>query len=59
LAFRDYLGNVLRFTESEIKAGKTKDDIVKAKGIPGSPEWQGDGIERPLSAAYMELTADK
>jgi len=59
LAFRDYLGNVLRFTESEIKAGKTKDDIIKAKGIPGSPEWQGDGIERPLSAAYLELTADK
>jgi cyclase len=57
LAFRDYLGNVLKFTEGEIKAGKTKEEIIKATEIPGSPEWKGDGIERPLTAAYMELTA--
>ena len=55
-AFRDYLGNVLKFTEAEIKAGKTKEEIIKATEIPGSPEWKGDGIERPLTAAYMELT---
>jgi cyclase len=55
--FRDYLGNVLKFTESEIKAGKTKEEIVKATGIPGSDEWKGDGIQRPLGAAYDELTA--
>jgi len=54
--FGDYLGNVLRFTEAEIKAGKTKEEILKAKEIPGSPEWKGDGIERPLTAAYVELT---
>jgi glyoxylase-like metal-dependent hydrolase (beta-lactamase superfamily II) len=58
LAFRDYLGNLLKFTESEIKAGKTKEDILKATGIPGSPEWQGDGIEKPLTAAYTELTSN-
>ena len=55
--FRDYLGNLLKFTEAEIKAGKTKEEILKAKEIPGSPEWKGDGIERPLTAAYIELTA--
>ncbi|MEO6538295.1 MAG: MBL fold metallo-hydrolase [Ferruginibacter sp.] len=55
-AFRDYLGNVLKFTEGEIKAGKTKEEIIKATEIPGSPQWKGDGIERPLTAAYMELT---
>ena len=55
-AFRDYLGNVLKFTEAEIKAGKTKEEIIKATEIPGSPQWKGDGIDRPLSAAYMELT---
>ena len=49
--------NVLKFTEAEIKAGKTKEEIIKATEIPGSPEWKGDGIERPLSAAFMELTA--
>ena len=34
-AFGDYLGNVLKFTESEIRAGKTKEEIIKAKEIPG------------------------
>jgi cyclase len=56
-AFGGYLGNVLKFTESEIRAGKTKEEILKAKEIPGSPEWKGGGIERPLGAAYAELAA--
>ncbi len=54
--FRDYLGNVLKFVEGEIKAGKTKDEILKNKIIPGGEEWKSDGIERPLTAAYEELT---
>ena len=54
-AFGDYLGNVLKFVGDEIKAGKTKEDILKATEIPGSPEWKGSGIERPLAAAYQEL----
>ena len=58
LAFRDYLSNLLKFTDSEIKAGKTRDEILKATTIPGSPEWQGDGIERGLAAAYTELTVN-
>ncbi len=56
LAFRDYLGNVLKFVEGEMKAGKTKEEILKATTIPGSPEWKGDGIERPLQAAFEELS---
>lgn len=56
-AFGDYLENVLKFTESEIKAGKSKEEILKATEIPGSPEWKGNGIERPLGAAYEELTS--
>jgi glyoxylase-like metal-dependent hydrolase (beta-lactamase superfamily II) len=55
-AFHDYLGNVLSFVEKEIKAGKSKEEILKATTIPGSPEWKGDGIERPLTAAFEELT---
>jgi cyclase len=54
--FRDYLGNVLKFVDGEIKAGKTKDEILKTKIIPGGEEWKSDGIERPLTAAYEELT---
>jgi cyclase len=30
-----------------------------AKAIPGVTEWQGDGIERGLQAAYEEVTAGK
>lgn len=55
--FRDYLGNVLTFTEAEIKAGKTKEEFLKTTAIPGSDEWKGDGIQRPLGAAWDELTA--
>lgn len=55
--FRDYLGNVLKFVEAEIKSGKTKEDVLKNKIIPGGEEWKSDGIERPLGAAYDELTA--
>jgi cyclase len=54
--FRDYLGNVLKFVEGEIKAGKTKEEILKATLIPGGEEWKTDGIKRPLEAAYDELT---
>ena len=55
--FGDYLGSVLKFVEGEIKAGKSKDEILKATAIPGADEWKGDGIQRPLEAAYAELTA--
>lgn len=56
-AFGDYLGNVLKFVEGEVKAGKSKEDILKTKMIPGSDEWKGDGITRPLEAAYTEITS--
>jgi len=55
-AFRDYLDSLLTFVKGEIKAGKTKEEILKATSIPGAPEWTGDGVERSLSAAYTELT---
>ncbi len=57
LLFRDYLGNVLSFTDAALKAGKTKEEILKATEIPGSPEWKGDGLSRPLAAAIEELTS--
>ena len=55
-AFQTYLSNLLEYTSTQIKAGKSKEDILKATEIPGSPEWKGDGIQRPLTAAYEELT---
>ena len=55
-AFQDYLNNLLQYTRDKLKAGKSKDDILSATEIPGSPQWKGDGIQRPLTAAYEELT---
>jgi glyoxylase-like metal-dependent hydrolase (beta-lactamase superfamily II) len=55
-AFQDYLGKVLQFVEGEIKAGKSKEEILKATIIPGGEDWKTDGINRPLTAAYEELT---
>jgi glyoxylase-like metal-dependent hydrolase (beta-lactamase superfamily II) len=53
--FGDYLGAVLKFTESEMKAGKTKEEFLKNTALPGATEWKGDGISRPLTAAWEEL----
>jgi len=55
--FGDYLEQVLQFVESEIKAGKTKDEVVKTTVLPFKTEWKGDGLNRPLQAAYEELMA--
>ncbi|MFN8251527.1 MAG: MBL fold metallo-hydrolase [Ferruginibacter sp.] len=55
-AFGDYLGAVLQFVEGEIKAGKRKEEILKNKTLPGDSQWKGEGLSRPLEAAYTELT---
>jgi cyclase len=56
-AMKDYLGKLLDYVEKSIRAGKSKDDILKSKEIPGVTEWQGDGIERGLQAAFEEVNA--
>jgi glyoxylase-like metal-dependent hydrolase (beta-lactamase superfamily II) len=55
--FQDYLDKVLKFAEAEIKRGVSKEEFIKNTAIPGVTEWTGQGIERPLTAAYEELTA--
>ncbi|MGB4773717.1 MAG: MBL fold metallo-hydrolase [Daejeonella sp.] len=55
-AMQNYLDKLLIFTGSEIKAGKTKEDILKNTVIPGAEDFTGEGIERSLTAAYEELT---
>jgi cyclase len=52
--FQDYLGKVLQFAEGEFKKGVTKEDFIKNTAVPGVTEWTGQGIERPLTAAYEE-----
>jgi cyclase len=53
---RDFLSAVLDYTQAQIKAGKAREEIVRA-----SPELKGFAdhgpvIERVLTAAYEELT---
>lgn len=55
--FQDYLGKVLSFAEQEIRKGVSKEEFVKNTSVPGVTEWTGQGIERPLTAAYEELTS--
>ncbi|MEO8172345.1 MAG: MBL fold metallo-hydrolase [Sediminibacterium sp.] len=57
-AFEDYLKKLMDFTEEQIKAGKTKEEITKTKEIPGI-SWTGSGNERTIAAAYDELNPVK
>lgn len=54
--FQDYLSKTLAFAEQEVKKGVSKEEFIKNTSIPGVTEWSGQGIERPLTAAYEEVT---
>ncbi len=54
--FGGYLAAILQFAEKEFKAGKSKEEFIKNTSIPGVTEWSGDGIQRPLTAAYEEVS---
>jgi cyclase len=56
-AMQNYMEKLVAYVDSGIKAGKTKEQILSAAAIPGVTDWQGDGIQRSLTAAYEELTA--
>jgi cyclase len=57
--FKNYLEKVLEFVGREIKAGKTKEEVLKTTVIPGLEAWKADGIQRPLGAAYDEISTGK
>jgi cyclase len=56
-AMQNYMEQAVTFVGSQIKAGKTKEEIAAATSIPGVTDWQGQGIKNTLNAAYDELTA--
>jgi cyclase len=58
-AMKNYLGRLLEFVEQGMKNGKTKEELCKASVIPGAEEWQGQGIERVVNAAWEELSTGK
>lgn len=55
--FAEYLTKLLDFTGKEIRNGKSKEEFLKTTVLPFETEWKGDGLQRPLGAAYDELTA--
>jgi cyclase len=55
-SMQNYLEKLLLFVGNEMKAGKSKEEILKATSIPGATDFQGQGIERSLTAAYEELS---
>ncbi len=55
-AFKNYLQALLEEVSTQIKAGKSKEEILKITSIPGGEQWKGEGIGRSLNAAYEELT---
>ena len=55
-AMQNYLEKLLLFVKNEIKSGKSKEDILTAQSIPGAEDFQGQGIQRSLTAAFEELT---
>ena len=56
-AFKSYLGALLDFTADARAKGVTKEEFLKTMEIPGAGEWKGDGITRPLGAAWDELAS--
>ncbi|HVV55127.1 MAG TPA: MBL fold metallo-hydrolase [Mucilaginibacter sp.] len=56
-AMQNYMERLAEFVQGSIKAGKSKEEILKATSIPGVTDWQGDGINRSLEAAYQEFSA--
>ncbi|MEO6132131.1 MAG: MBL fold metallo-hydrolase [Saprospiraceae bacterium] len=54
-AFADYLTALMEFVRSQLRADKSKKEILAATEIPGNTQWSGEGIQRSLSAALEEL----
>ena len=57
-AKQNFLSKLLDAVSTEIKAGKSQEDIMKIPAIKGAEEWKGNGIGRCLSTAYQELTSE-
>ena len=55
-AMQNYLDQLLKYVKKAIAESiAEKDLIAKTTFIPGAEEWKGQGVERSISAAYIEL----
>lgn len=60
LVLRDYLSGLLDYTQKQIAAGKSKEEIVALENLPGFPDFHQPLPNRlgiNLSVAYDELTS--
>jgi glyoxylase-like metal-dependent hydrolase (beta-lactamase superfamily II) len=59
--FRDYLGGLLAFVESQVRAGRSRDEILAMrdplKGFESFGRFGQAGPRDPLTCAYEEITA--
>jgi len=54
---RDNISKLLQLVESEIKAGKSSEEVLKTQSIPGVTGWDDNGgLPFVLDGAYKELT---
>lgn len=56
-AMQNYLDQLLAIVSKKLKDGASREEIMRIDGIPGAGEWQGEGINRPLTAALEELAS--
>jgi len=56
-AMQNYMDRLADLVTAQIKAGKTKDEVLAITAIPGVDDWQGQGIKASLGAAYDEISA--
>jgi glyoxylase-like metal-dependent hydrolase (beta-lactamase superfamily II) len=61
LKFRDYIGGVMAFVESNVKAGKTRDEVLvmrePLKGFETYGPFGATGPREILTCAYEEVTS--
>jgi len=62
LVFRDYLSGLLAHVEAEIKAGKSREEILTLENLPGFPDFHvpagpGNRLPMNLGVAYDEIMA--
>jgi cyclase len=55
-AMQGYLQRLLDTVAEMLKKGQKREAILNINEIPGALEWKGDGIQRPLTAAFEELS---
>jgi cyclase len=60
LKFRDYLGALIAFVETQVKAGKTREEVLAMrdplKGFEGFGRFGASNARDPLTCAYEEVT---